>query len=136
MQEIAHKHGGLELMHQYIKEEDDSNKEQVISALSSLIRTPYTAVKAEFFTEMKGLDWIKQIILEPSTTKKALRRIYFMLYDLITKETDKNIDTVLYNDNLIKEYLVSNKEIIKAMLNSLDYSLDDTLVAEIPLREF
>jgi hypothetical protein len=136
MQEIAHKYGGLHLLIQYINEEDSKLKEQVIGAFSSLIRTPVTSLKAEFFKEMNGLDWVKQIILEKNTSKKVLLKIYFFLYDLIVKETDKSIDTVLYKDSLIKDFILKDKKLAKRILETIDYNDEDNLFSDHTLREF
>lgn len=138
IQEKAHQYGGLQLMHQYVKETSDKNKEQVIGALSSLIRTSHTALKADFFSEMKGLDWIQEIILDKNVSKRTLKKVYFMLYDLIVKETDKSIDTVLYKENLIKDYIVEHKKMIGAMLKTLSYEEEkaEDLYSDHVLREF
>ena len=136
MQEVAHKYGGLNMMHQYIKEESAKNKEQVIGAFSSLIRTSLAHIKYEFFSEMKGLDWLRQIILDKNASKRALKKVYFLLYDLIVKETDKSIDTVLYNENLIKDYIVKDKKMLKRMVNSLSYDEEEDLFSDHVLREF
>lgn len=136
MQETAYRYGGLQLMYQYVKEEDPKNKEQVIGAFSSLIRSSITALKAEFFSEMKGLDWLKQIILDKKVSKRTLKKVYFLLYDLIVKETDKSIDTVLYQENLIKDYILKNQKVIKRMLKTLDYENEDDLHSDHVLREF
>jgi HPt (histidine-containing phosphotransfer) domain-containing protein len=136
MQEIAHNHGALELMYQYVKEEEEKNKEQIMGAFSSLIRTPITSIKAEFFSEMKGLDWLQQIILEKKASKRTLKKVFFLLYDLIVKETDKNIDTVLYQDSLIKDYILENNKMIIRMLKMIDYEDEENLFSDNVLREF
>ncbi|CAI2371665.1 unnamed protein product [Moneuplotes crassus] len=136
MQAIAYKYGGLNLMYKYVDEQSDKNKEQVLGALSSLLRTSVAEIKAEFFKEMKGLDWIKQIILEPETTKRALKKIFFLLYDLIVKETDKSVEKVLPDDHPIKDYIVSNFDMIVRMLNLLNYENEEDLFSDHVLREF
>eukprot|EP00343_Euplotes_focardii_P007816 CAMPEP_0205819472 /NCGR_PEP_ID=MMETSP0206-20130828/1858_1 /ASSEMBLY_ACC=CAM_ASM_000279 /TAXON_ID=36767 /ORGANISM="Euplotes focardii, Strain TN1" /LENGTH=342 /DNA_ID=CAMNT_0053113109 /DNA_START=6 /DNA_END=1034 /DNA_ORIENTATION=- len=136
MQAVAHTHGGLKLMYQYIKESDEKNKEQVIGALSSLIRTSEAAIKSEFFREMEGLDWLRQIILDENTSKRTLKKVYFLLYDLIVKETDKSIDVVLTDENLIKDYLLRNTDVVLRMITSINYQSKDNLFSDHVLREY
>lgn len=92
LQLIAHGHGALNLMYKYIEEALVPLQEQILGSLSSLLRTSVPSIKQEFFTTMKGLDWLKQVILDPKTSKKSQRKVYFLLYDLIVKETDPSVE--------------------------------------------
>ena len=68
---------------------------------------------------------------------KTLKKVYFLLYDLILKETDESVGEFHSQKNFIKEYLLkNNNKVIVRMLTTLNYEDKKGLFSDHVLREF
>lgn len=136
LQEVAFEMGGLELLFSYAHEKDPKNKDSIIGALSSLLRTTLNSIKSDFMNRMEGVQWLRQVLLDPTTTAKTIRKVAFLLFDLMVKESDPNTSPTDYNANFVKDKLLEAPDLIERLMLLVNYSESDRLQPEHSLRDY
>jgi len=79
---------------------------------------------------------LRQVLLDSTTTSKTLRKVAFLLFDLMVKESDPNSMPTNYNANFVKDKLLEVPDIVERLMLLVNYSESETLQSEHTLRDY
>ncbi|CDW90103.1 armadillo beta-catenin repeat family protein [Stylonychia lemnae] len=117
VQTIVQKLGALNLMHQYIREELQSNKEAVIGALSQYLKGENFSGKMEFINDQSGLSFIKEALLAcPQDQYRHSKKFLWVIYDFLLSDDQLNIEN---NPTFIRQYLSDDQILISRLIELL-----------------
>jgi len=91
-QQVALKCGALNLMMKFVDEQEQTNKEAVLGALSSFLRAENFNSKREFIGKMEGLSFLTSILKEKQYSARLIKKCMILMYDL-----------ALNDDNIFEE---------------------------------
>lgn len=80
------------MMMKFVDEQEQSNKEAVLGALSSFLRAENFNSKREFIGKMAGLEFLTSILKEKSYSGRLIKKCMILMYDL-----------ALNDDNIFEE---------------------------------
>lgn len=134
VQEFANKLGALSLMPKFVQEEDIKNREAVIGALSSFIRSENFVGKREFISKMGGLQFLSATLHEKNNqSDRLLKKVLILMYDLLL-----NDDTIFEeNPKMVRETFGKQMSVTDKMIELLmDSSQNITKAGTWDLREY
>ena len=133
VQEIAKALGAINLMHQYLREDDDKNKEAVLGALSAFLRAENFIGKKEFLQDLEGISFLKSILQnKQNLTIRLLKKVVFLLNDLVV-----NDDSIFGKENptYVRKAVSEDPEFVSYLLEYLiEPDVENT--QKIDVREF
>jgi len=102
-------------MQQFVKEEDMKNKEAVMGAISSFIRSENFDGKREFIGKMGGLQFLAANLHEKTNSIRLLKKILILMYDLAL-----NDDTIFEeNPTMVRKTIGEQMNIMDRMIELL-----------------
>jgi hypothetical protein len=141
VQEFGLKHGALKLMNKIYEETEAANRASMMGCISALVKGQNFEGKRVFVAEMKGLEFLAEIIIansepecievDPKNVLNLLKKSLIFLFDMV------GADSVIFKEtpNACKIFVLENS----ALLQRLFVFLGNTDVGNrqlLDLREF